>query len=160
MKRLVCIIAILFTAGCIALAETPPVLTFSDTRLVPGMSKKELEKKVREWYFFKGSEAENYVDYLLFAIRDSPHIAQYGRKKTSTVTFEFFVVCRDNSYTANITKIDSLDPYLGRLFGNNGRLFTDLYTNRQLKKSTPVIYGLFDLSAEMFAEFAKYMGVK
>lgn len=160
MKRLVCIIVILFTVGCIALAETPPKLTFSDTRLVPGMSEKDIDLMAFRWYYSKRDEALFHADYLHYALNNSPVFAAYCRNKNTAVSFNFRVVCRNGSYTTQITDVEVYEPIHTLLYGENGRLFPEFYSKRQLRKCLPIVNGMSDLSAEMFAEFAKYMGVK
>ena len=170
MKRLVCIIAILFTAGCIALAETPPKLTFSDTRVIPGISKKELEHNVYLWCESKNdnrqfsTEFDNDTGFFLRVLfcpaYNSPN---FGTKLLdgTIMSVDFLFVCRDGSYTAKATNIEvCYNPGLGTLYGEYGHLFADLYTKRQIKMSRPIINYIAGVADEIFAEFAQFIKAK
>lgn len=175
MKRFTCILFLALvcarsSAQAIFADGTVPEITFTETRYMPGWSADSLRSKTIDWFFEK-----QWNDYSNF--RANPNIYNNGwhlfrviRKNlsgrnnifaeynTTTLCLNFTVEYRNNAYTAKVYHIAvDWNPNMGYLYGENGKLYPDLYTRQQLKKADRILEYVSDVADEMFRELYEYL---
>ena len=169
MKRLIFILALLMLAMPAKAQEEPKMLTFSHTVYYPGMSKREIKWKAYEWYrekegkgegiHFHESTENNYGNLTIF-MTDCPNfgVSEFLGGGNSRIAISFEVIARDGAYTIYATQIDTYyNPMLGILYGENGQLYPELYSKKQLKLLAPIVEYVSDIADGIFREFDEYM---
>ena len=168
MKRLVYILTLILLATSVAMAqEKPKMLTFSHTVYYPGMNGMDIAWKAKEWlisrfgllHYFNNDSVYN-RGYIYKNLENCPNfgISEFLGGGSSRISIEIEVIAKDNAYTIYVTRIDSWDnPSLGILYGENGQLYPELYTKKQLKLSVPLIEYVSDIADGIFREFDEYM---
>lgn len=174
MKRLIYILALLVLAMPAKAQEEPKMLTFSHTVYYPGMSEKDIAKKANAWlkscgdlrscfYHFYSNDSHRGLynwGYITYQLKDCPNfgVSEFLGGGSSRTSIEIEVIAKDNAYTIYVTRIDSwYNPSLGILYGENGQLYPELYTKKQLKLSVPIIEYVSDIADGIFREFDEYM---
>ena len=167
MKRLIFILALLMLAMPAKAQEEPKMLTFSHTVYYPGMDGVDIAWKAHDWLKSRFGLV-NYTNkssmynkgYAMLILENCPNfgISEFLGGGNSSISMEIEVIAKDNAYTIYAKRIHSFDnPSLGILYGENGQLYPELYTKKQLKLSVPLIEYVSDIADGIFREFDEYM---
>lgn len=165
----------IYRPGMKVMDDIPPVqkkpekLTFSHTVYYPGMGWSEILHKADMW-IKKIIEYENcsltFTDNLYSTwvadinLEDCPNfgVSEFLGGGPTRISIEVNVVAKDNAYTIFASNIFLFfNPMWGTLYGENGQLYPELYTKKQLKHSIPIIEYVSDRVDEIFREFDEYM---
>lgn len=167
MKRLIYILALLMLAMPAKAQEEPKMLTFSHTMYYPGMKGMDIAWKAREWLISRfGLTSFTHNDSIynwgaaFVILENCPNfgVSEFLGGGSSGISIEIEVIAKDNAYTIYAKRIHSFDnPSLGVLYGENGQLYPELYTKKQLKLSVPIIEYVSDIADGIFREFDEYM---
>ena len=125
MKHISIIFVLLLTGICCSAQEKPKELTFLNTRFVEGASKEELYSRGNKWTHYRderdgiygasGYDSSKPVEYF-HIVQECPNfgVSKYFSRYGSAIHFNIKIVCRDGSYTAEISRIEAwLNPDLG-----------------------------------------------
>lgn len=170
MKRLLIILSLLLAGAGSFAQEGPAELTFKNTRFIEGASKKTLYARGNAWTHYRDKKdgiygASEYnsskpVEYF-HIVQDCPNFGLspfLGGLDHSCISFNINIICREGSYTVEISHIDAyLNPDIGILYGKNGCLYENLYNRKQLKMAKKIVAFLFDYTDEMFEEIYGFM---
>ena len=169
MKRLIFILSLLFAGVCSFAQEGPAELTFKSTRFVDGASKETLYDRGNKWTHYRdekdgvycapGYDSRMPVEYF-HIVQDCPNfgLSKFLFRYGTAIHFIVKIYCRDNSYTAEIDRIEVwMNPDLGILYGEDGMLYEDLYNRKQLKMGKEIVEFLYDYTDDMFEEIYEYM---
>ena len=144
----------------------PGLLEFKHTTFVEGATKPELEEKATAWMksvghlveppfitLEDGREKNHSVYRLMYAFSNKFRLGE-----ETNVFFMVDIYCKDGLYIVTVYDIDTAGfPYIYKYYGENGALYPELYTKRQLKQSVPVIEFIMDRADEIFKEIDNYI---
>lgn len=179
MKRIIFILCLsiisLTTFAQRGPGSEPGLLEFKHTTFVEGMSKQDIEKKANEWMesvgnllespFLKcerGREKYQFVNRLHYVFSKQFRLGLDkivpGGGGDTFLDFMVDIYCKDGLYIVTVYNIASNGtPNLYKYYGENGALYPEMYTKRQLKHSVPVIEFIMDRADEIFKEIDDYM---
>ena len=168
MKRLIYILTLILLATSVAMAqEKPKMLTFSHTVYYPGMNGMDIAWKAHDWLtsrfelrYYTNNNSVYDMGFTTLYLEDCPNfgISEFLGGSNSEISIDIKVIAKDNAYTIYATHIYSWNnPSLGVLYGENGQLYPDMYTKKQLKLSVPIIEYVSDIADGIFREFDEYM---
>lgn len=170
MKRLLIILSLLFAGASSFAQEGPAELTFKNTRFVDGASKETLYERAEAWekrqleedgtYNSIINKSDEKIIRFFHIINDCPNfgLSEFLYRYGTAIHFNIDIYCRDNSYTAEIHRIEVwMNPDLGILYGEDGMLYEDLYNRKQLKMGREIVDFLYDYTDAMFEEIYSYM---
>lgn len=170
MKRIIIITATLIWGFCCFAQDGPKELTFLNTRFVENASKETLYARAEAWEKHQLKEDGTYNSIInksdekliryFHIINDCPNfgLSKFLYRYGTAIHFNVDIYCRDNSYTAEIHRIEVwMNPDLGILYGENGMLYENFYNKKQMKMGKQIVAFLFDYTDAMFEEIYGFM---
>ena len=170
MKRLSSIAVILLLSVSVLAGNGPKELEFCNTQIMPGTSKNELYDKAYSWIKdfaerdgFPNQFSSGYNDFQVkyYVVKNGPNFGLPrwipGGQDGTEISFYIAIKCRDGSYTARLFNISTMNPHFYAFYGENGKLYPEMYNRKQIKNSIPILEYISNLADDIFLEIKEYM---